>query len=146
MRTRDRPRDRGGRLVAALLAAVTAVTRRALLGAVVAGFVAAAVGCGGEVMPGKGAFDGVMAESLVASQVGFGARVPGTEAHAMALEWMTAYLRERADSVAQVPFTHVTARGDTLELTNVWASFLPSAPSRILLTAHWDSRPVAEQA
>ncbi|HYO46088.1 MAG TPA: M28 family peptidase, partial [Gemmatimonadota bacterium] len=66
--------------------------------------------------------------------------------HAAALEWMTTYLRERADSVAQVPFNHVTQHGDTLRLTNVWASFLPAASSRILLTAHWDSRPVAEKA
>jgi Zn-dependent M28 family amino/carboxypeptidase len=78
--------------------------------------------------------------------VAFGARVPGTEAHAEALEWMTVYLRERADSVAQVPFTHVTQHGDTLRLVNVWASFAPAASSRILLTAHWDSRPVAEKA
>jgi hypothetical protein len=82
----------------------------------------------------------------VGRQVEFGARVPGTEAHAMALEWMTEWLEERADSVAQVPFTHVTQHGDTLHLTNLWASFAPSASSRILLSAHWDSRPVAEKA
>ncbi|MGH7565776.1 MAG: M28 family peptidase [Gemmatimonadota bacterium] len=95
---------------------------------------------------GRGAFDAALADSLVGRQVAFGARVPGTEAHALALEWMTEWLRERADSVAQIPFTHVTQHGDTLRLTNVWASFLPSASSRILLTAHWDSRPVAEKA
>ena len=129
--TRSRPPGR--RLVALLLAAV------------VAGSVTAA-GCGGEEAAGRGAFDAALADSLVARQVAFGARVPGTEAHAAALAWMTAWLRERADSVAQLPFTHVTQHGDTLRLTNLWASFAPSAPSRILLTAHWDSRPVAEKA
>jgi Zn-dependent M28 family amino/carboxypeptidase len=59
---------------------------------------------------------------------------------------MTSYLRERADTVEQVPFTHVTAHGDTLRLTNVWARFQPAASQRILLTAHWDSRPVSERA
>jgi Zn-dependent M28 family amino/carboxypeptidase len=78
--------------------------------------------------------------------VAFGARVPGTEAHAQALEWMTGYLRERADSVTLVPFAHITQQGDTLRLSNVWATFAPEASSRILLTAHWDSRPVAEKA
>jgi Zn-dependent M28 family amino/carboxypeptidase len=103
-------------------------------------------GCGGEEAPGRGAFDAALADSLVARQVGFGPRVPGTEAHAAALEWMTAYLGERADTVEQVPFTHVTAHGDTLSLTNVWARFQPAATQRILLTAHWDSRPVSERA
>lgn len=104
-----------------------------------------AFGCGEEPAPGRGAFDGAAADSLVRRQVAFGPRVPGTAAHAAALEWMTAYLRERADSVAQSPFTHVTTRGDTLSLTNLWASFTPAASSRILLTAHWDSRPVSER-
>ena len=106
----------------------------------------AALGCGEEEVPGRGAFDAELADSLVARQVAFGPRVPGSEAHAAALEWMTAYLRERADTVEQMPFTHVTAHGDTLQLTNVWARFQPAASQRILLTAHWDSRPVSERA
>jgi glutaminyl-peptide cyclotransferase len=81
----------------------------------------------------------------VGVQLEFGPRVPGTEAHEQALAWMTEYLRARADTVEQHPFTHVTQRGDTLRLTNVWARFQPNAASRILLTAHWDSRPVAER-
>ena len=90
---------------------------------------AVAVGCGGEPAPGRGAFDAALADSLVARQVAFGPRVPGTEAHAATLRWMTEWLEGRADSVAQIPFTHVTQAGDTLSLTNVWASFAPrSAP------------------
>ena len=107
---------------------------------------AVVVGCGEEAAPGRGAFDAALADSLVGRQVAFGARVPGTEAHAQALEWMTGYLRERADSVTLVPFAHITQQGDTLRLSNVWATFAPEASSRILLTAHWDSRPVAEKA
>ncbi|HET6362446.1 MAG TPA: M28 family peptidase [Gemmatimonadota bacterium] len=105
-----------------------------------------AAACGEEPAPGRGAFDAGLADSLVARQVAFGPRVPGSEAHAAALEWMTAYLRERADTVEQMPFTHVTAHGDTLRLANVWARFQPAATQRILLTAHWDSRPVSERA
>jgi Zn-dependent M28 family amino/carboxypeptidase len=108
--------------------------------------IALAAACADEAAPGRGVFDGALADSLVATQVAFGPRVPGSEAHAAALEWMTAYLRERADTVEQMPFTHVTAHGDTLRLTNVWARFQPAASQRILLTAHWDSRPVSERA
>lgn len=109
----------------------------------------AAIGACGEAAPagGDGAgFDGQLARDLVERQLAFGPRVPGTAAHAEALAWMTGYLEERADSVVQVPFTHVTEAGDTLSLTNLWARFQPEAPARILLVAHWDSRPVAEMA
>ncbi len=58
---------------------------------------------------------------------------------------MTDYLRALADTVEQVPFTWVTTYGDTLHLTNVWARFRPGDSRRILLTAHWDTRPVAEE-
>jgi hypothetical protein len=95
---------------------------------------------------GAGELDAELADSLVERQMGFGPRVPGTAAHTAALEWMTTYLEERADTVEQIPFTYVTSTGDTLELTNVFARFRPEAGSRVLLLAHWDSRPVAERS
>ena len=91
-------------------------------------------------------FDGALADSLVDRQVAFGPRVPGTEAHDQALAWLVEYLRARADTVETMPFTHVTTFGDTLRLTNVFARFRPDVAQRVLLVAHWDSRPVAEQA
>ena len=38
----------------------------------------------------------------------------------------------------------VTARGDTLPLRNFIARFNPAAEKRLLLLAHWDSRPIAD--
>lgn len=112
------------------------------------GALALLLACGGdgkgpEPAPGP-AFSGELADSLVRQLVGFGPRVPGTAPHAEALAWMTEYLRERADVVEARPFTHVTQQGDTLELTNLWAQFNPQAGQRILVTGHWDTRPVAE--
>jgi glutaminyl-peptide cyclotransferase len=77
--------------------------------------------------------------------VEFGPRVPGMPGHAAQLEWMTRYLGERADSVEQQPFTHVTVAGATLHMTNVFARFRPELPTRVLLLAHWDTRPGADQ-
>lgn len=91
-------------------------------------------------------FDRQLADTLVQRQVAFGPRVPGTTAHAEALAWMTTFLETRADVTEQMPFTHVTQEGETLSLTNVWASFKPEATSRVLVLAHWDTRPVAERA
>jgi Zn-dependent M28 family amino/carboxypeptidase len=53
-------------------------------------------------------------------------------------------LRLRADTLIAQKFNHVTASGDTLHLTNFIARFKPAAPQRVLLLAHWDSRPKAD--
>jgi glutaminyl-peptide cyclotransferase len=114
---------------------------------VVAGVVAALLrdrlggGGGGEGPP----FDGQAAMELVERQVAFGPRVPNTEGHARMLQFLQEFLRPLADSVAVEEFEHVPIQGDTLHLANVIARFRPDAPSRVLLAAHWDSRPVAEQ-
>jgi glutaminyl-peptide cyclotransferase len=90
------------------------------------------------------AFDGDAAFVLLEHQVAFGPRVPGMPGHAAQLEWMTSYLRERADSVSLQPFTHRTRSGQTLQLTNVFARFRPEQTVRILVLAHWDTRPTAD--
>jgi Zn-dependent M28 family amino/carboxypeptidase len=41
-------------------------------------------------------------------------------------------------------FAHVGYGGERLDLTNIVASFNPSASTRLLLCAHWDTRPRAE--
>ncbi len=104
---------------------------------------AAAVGDAGEPAP---AFDGDAAFELLERQVEFGPRVPNTPGHLRQLEWMTAYLRERSDTVALQEFEHTTVDGEELSLTNVFARFAPERPDRILLLAHWDTRPTADQA
>lgn len=90
-------------------------------------------------------FDAAAAYELLERQVGFGPRAPGSPGHRRQLDWMDAFLRERADTVVLHPFTHPTDDGDTLRLTNVFARFRPDLPDRVLLVAHWDTRPVADQ-
>jgi Zn-dependent M28 family amino/carboxypeptidase len=89
-------------------------------------------------------FDGGRAFSLIETQVGFGPRVAGTPGHVAQLAWMTALLREAADTVIAQPFVHVTAAGVRLPMSNLFARFRPDASERILLLAHWDTRSVAE--
>lgn len=89
-------------------------------------------------------FRGDTAMALLRQQVEFGPRVPGTAGHRAQLEWMTSYLRERADTVILQPFTHTGPRGERLEMTNVFARFRPEMPERVLLLAHWDTRPTAD--
>ena len=89
-------------------------------------------------------FDGDQALFYVKTQVEFGPRVPNTEGHRLAGDWILELLRERADSVEVQTFTHVTVDGDTLQLRNFLARFLPDRPDRVLFVAHWDTRPTAD--
>ena len=86
-------------------------------------------------------FDGEAALALVAAQVAFGPRVPGTTAHRLAGDWMDSLLTAQADTVLVQAWQHETATGDTIPLRNFLARFRPEARHRVLLLAHWDTRP-----
>jgi len=77
-------------------------------------------------------------------QVAFGPRVPGMPGHAAQLAWMDEFMRARADTVIRQPFTHTASNGRTLEMTNLFARFRPGERNRILVLAHWDTRPTAD--
>ena len=96
--------------------------------------------------PGRPRFDGEAALELVRAQVAFGPRVPGTAAHRQQLGWMVSRLSALAPEVSVDTFSHVSAAGDSLELFNVSARFRPEATRRVLLLAHWDTRPRSDQA
>jgi glutaminyl-peptide cyclotransferase len=91
-------------------------------------------------------FNGDTALSYVEQQVAFGPRIPNTEGHRRAGDWIVARLRSTADSVVEDAFEHVTVEGDTLHLRNFIGFFRPEVRERILLLAHWDSRPRSDQA
>jgi len=89
-------------------------------------------------------FDGALAFRHVETQLAFGPRVSGTAAAALMGDWLDSLLRARADTVVVQTWNHVTRRGDTLALRNFIARFRPKDPQRILLLAHWDTRPTAD--
>jgi glutaminyl-peptide cyclotransferase len=89
-------------------------------------------------------FDGQAAFRYIETQVAFGPRVPGTEAHQRMGNWLDSLLRQRADTLVVQSWTHVTAGKIKLPLRNFIARFNPAAEKRLLLLAHWDSRPVSD--
>ncbi len=93
---------------------------------------------------GSPTFDGSVAMDLVRQQVGFGPRVPGTPGHAAQLDWMLSRLGTVAPEVVTDTFDHVTTNGDSLRLFNVMARFAPENARRIVLLAHWDTRPTSD--
>jgi len=89
-------------------------------------------------------FDGAAAFHYLETQVAFGPRIPGTVAHQRMAGWLDSLLRQRADTLIVQSWTHVSAAGDSLPLTNFVARFKPAATKRLLFLAHWDSRPRAD--
>ncbi|MFL5577559.1 MAG: M28 family peptidase [Gemmatimonadaceae bacterium] len=92
------------------------------------------------------AFDGPTALGYVKTQLDFGPRIPGTEGHRRAGDWIVSEMRKRADSVIVQEWTHVTARGDSLPMRNVVARFRPAERDRVLYVTHWDTRPTSDEA
>lgn len=100
-------------------------------------------GAGGEAVS---QFDGGTALGYVKTQVDFGPRVPNTEAHRLTGDWILEHLRSTVDSVEVQAFDHLTVNGDTLALRNFIGRFRPEATDRVLLFAHWDTRPTADKS
>ena len=97
-----------------------------------------------EAPPPPREFDGAAALRYVETQLGFGPRVPGSAGHARMAAWLDSLLRTRTDSVIVQRWIHVTRSGDSLPMVNLLARFNPSATTRLLFLAHWDTRPRAD--
>ncbi len=86
-------------------------------------------------------FNADSAYAFVSKQVSFGPRVPNTEAHRQCGDYLIAKLAEYGfDTTAQV-FEAEAYDGTILQSRNIIASLNPAIGTRILLAAHWDTRP-----
>ena len=90
-------------------------------------------------------FSADSAYAFVARQVAFGPRVPGTAAHSACGDWMVNNLRKWADRVTEQTATVKGWDGVELPMRNIIAQFNPEASRRIMLSAHWYTRPMADE-
>ncbi|MCX7930707.1 MAG: M28 family peptidase [Chlorobi bacterium] len=93
------------------------------------------------------AFPQPNADSLieyVRRQLAFGPRIPGTESHRRCLLWLTAQLARYADTVYEQHFI-ASVYGKQYPCVNILARLYPSRADRVLICAHWDSRPYADE-
>ncbi len=88
-------------------------------------------------------FSGKNAYDYLLKQTNFGPRNPNSAGHQQCLRFLESELKKYADKVTLQHFTH-QGYNETLRLTNVFAQFKPELQQRILLLAHWDTRPRAE--
>lgn len=85
------------------------------------------------------------AYTFVERQVQFGPRVPNTPAHKSCAQYLTSELA-RFGAQTYVQEAVLTAyNGDRLQASNIIGVFNPEQKKRVLLFAHWDSRPYSDQ-
>lgn len=85
------------------------------------------------------------AYAYIQSQVDFGPRVPGTKGQKDCAAWLRQKLNEFCDTVYIQDVTVKAGDGTKLPCINLVGSVNPGATRRILLLAHWDTRPWADQ-
>lgn len=96
--------------------------------------------------PKAASFDGKKAFAWVERQLSFGPRAPGVAGHDSCFAFLEATMRRYADAVEVDTFRYYVPRLEKeVLLSNLRARFAPEAEQRILLGAHWDTRPWADQ-
>ena len=90
-------------------------------------------------------FDGQRAFASLLDQCRFGPRYPGSVGHQKARKYFLDKLSEHTNFVKVQNFVHSDPEeGIELKLSNIIASFHPKKAKRVLLCAHWDTRPFAD--
>lgn len=92
-------------------------------------------------------FSADSARQHIETQVGFGPRVPNSAAHRLARDYFVDQLQVHAgqSAVYVQSFQQEGYDGEMLDLHNIIAAFSIENRDRILLAAHWDTRPRADE-
>lgn len=90
-------------------------------------------------------FSADSAYSYVDRLMAFGPRVPNTAAHQKSGDWLVKQLKGFGWEVTEQRADLKTFDGTKLKARNIFAQINPDHAERLLLVAHWDSRPWADQ-
>ncbi|MBP5737718.1 MAG: M28 family peptidase [Abditibacteriota bacterium] len=94
-------------------------------------------GCGNAEFDKKNAYD------LLKKQVEIGPRYPGSPGHDKIVDFIYSYMDKKADKVKKDKYQEMM-ENDYINFCNIIAYFNTNAPRYILLAAHYDSRPTAD--
>ena len=90
-------------------------------------------------------FNSDSAYHFVDKQVAFGPRVPNSEAHKACGDYLVAELERFGATVTQQKADLKAFDGTILHARNIIGAFNPEKADRILLFAHWDTRPFSDK-
>lgn len=90
-------------------------------------------------------FNADSAYAYIAQQVTFGPRVPNTEEHVACGDWLVTELKRHRAEVIEQPGRVRAFDGTILNMRNIIGQYRPDHPERIMLFAHWDTRPFADK-
>jgi glutaminyl-peptide cyclotransferase len=90
-------------------------------------------------------FNADSALALLQKQVSFGPRIPNTPAHRAAGDFILARLKSLGAVTTIQQFEATTYDGQVLQLRNIIGSFRPDVQKRVVLAAHWDTRPFSDK-
>lgn len=85
------------------------------------------------------------AYDYVSKQVSMGYRVPGTASHKATAQWLSNELSRHGAVVINQETVVEAYDGTQLPICNIIGQFAPEKSVRIVLAAHWDSRPYADR-
>lgn len=89
-------------------------------------------------------FSGEDAFLFLEEQCAFGPRYPGSDQHRAVQRYLAKKLEEFGANLSLQPFDGILSTGDTLHLVNIIGNYNMKAKKRILLGAHYDTRPMAD--
>lgn len=90
-------------------------------------------------------FNADSAFAFIKAQADMGPRVPGSKAHDLAIEYYEKQFKKYGAEVIIQKGNTTTFDGKPWILKNIIATYNPKAETRVLLCAHWDSRPFCEK-
>jgi hypothetical protein len=91
------------------------------------------------------AFSADSAYAYTEAQVNMGPRIPNSAAHDRCAAWMASQLRQWTDTVYIQTYTAKAFDGMQMKSKNIIASFNPQAKTRVFISSHWDTRPIADE-
>ena len=90
-------------------------------------------------------FDENLAYSQIQEYEKFGPAIPGSSSSTKTGDWIVSTLKASGATVLEQKTTAETFDHHTIPVRNIIGQINPSAKNRILLSAHWDARPFADE-